>query len=64
VSELAFFAAVSGLVCTGQNLKAHHYLDVGAGQWVRRGVRISELRLLDTLATHPPAAGCPGARAS
>jgi predicted membrane-bound spermidine synthase len=60
VSELPFFAAVTGLLCTSQADKARNLLEVGASRWVRRGVRVSELRLLDALTTQPPAR-CPGA---
>jgi predicted membrane-bound spermidine synthase len=54
VSELPFFAAVAGLLCTAQPDKARSLLELGTPRFVRRGTHASELRLLDAMSSSIP----------
>jgi predicted membrane-bound spermidine synthase len=70
-TELAFIAAVTGLVCEGEMGPANTVLEQGTRHWLRPGVRRTELRYLHTLANDPfvpaygaCAAGRPTARAT
>jgi hypothetical protein len=52
-TELAFIAAVTGLVCEGQTGPANTVLEQGTRHWLRPGLRRTELRYLHTLANDP-----------
>ncbi len=59
-SEYAFFAAVASAVCLGDYESSKFLLENGAMNWVRPGVRLSEVRFLEalTLKGGPPPASC------
>jgi spermidine synthase len=57
-SEFAFFAAATAMVCRGKMQDARGLLEK-SGQWVRAGVRGTELRALVTQSmSRPSASGC------
>jgi spermidine synthase len=58
-TEYAFFAAMTGLVCTGDRA-ARPYLEDGVWKWVRPGTRRTEIRFLDVL-TGPQGSAMSGA---
>ena len=60
VSELPFFAAVTGLICTARADQAKNLLDVHTPRFVIRGSHTSELRLLAAMSSGP-APRCRGA---
>ena|SRR5688572_700114 len=62
MSEMPFFAAVAGLICTGQSDKARGLLEQHIPRFVRSGTRTSEIRLLDAMTTGPQRR-CAGAAA-
>jgi hypothetical protein len=59
-SEFAFFAATTALICRGDHASAGALLQAPGLPWIRPGVRVTELALLDSLSRAPSAANaCP-----
>ncbi len=57
-SEYAFLAAVTGLVCTGQNERARELMAQGTRAWLRPESAKTELAYLYGRAAQPPKARC------
>jgi hypothetical protein len=58
-TEMALFAAVTGLICTGQPERARTLLQHGARELLQPGTRQSEVRLLDAMSSRPPRCSAP-----
>jgi spermidine synthase len=59
LTEYAFLATMTGMVCAGDRAGARKYLEKGARSWVRSGARRTEIRFLDVLTASQQDGGGP-----